>query len=256
MPPGILSFRSPLSKINRNGTLSILNFEARFWLASMFNLPTLTLPLDSTPNWSIIGATAPQLGHQDAQANKSTGRGDFSTLSSKFASVTMIGWGANSSSVASADLHLPHFAPALSLPAGTLFLAPHWVQRILKLSSGRALLLFLYSSSWHFPLLAVMPTRLAGLRLPAPHPGQLIMYDSACAIIVRAPIVIKFFYIIMSLEQMSKDREQVTEDIRQKTETRKLLMVCYSPRNPKLATCNKQSGLQCFFFSAHFRAKL
>ena len=60
----------------------------------------------------------------------------------------------------------------------------------------------------------------------------------------------------MSLEQMSKDREQVTEDIRQKTETRKLLMLCYSPRNPKLATCDKQSGLQCFFFSAHFRAPL
>jgi hypothetical protein len=43
----------------------------------------------------------------------------------------MTGWGANSSSVFSADLHLPHFAPALSLLAGILFLAPHWVHRIL-----------------------------------------------------------------------------------------------------------------------------
>ena len=163
MPPGTLSFRSPLSNIYRNGTLSILNWEARFWLASIFNLPTLTLPLDSTPNWSIIGATAPQLGHQGAQANISTGRGDFNTFSSKFASVTMIGW--------------------------------HPVHRILKLSSGRALCSSVFSSSWHFPHFAVMPIRLAGIRFPAPHPGHLIMYDSACVIRLCAPNSHKNFFL-------------------------------------------------------------
>jgi hypothetical protein len=56
IPPGRLSFKFPLSKINKKGTLMILYFEARFWLASIFNLPTLILPFDSTPNWSIVGA--------------------------------------------------------------------------------------------------------------------------------------------------------------------------------------------------------
>jgi hypothetical protein len=39
--------------------------------------PTRTFPFDSTANWSTIGATAPQVGHQGAQAHISTGKGDF-----------------------------------------------------------------------------------------------------------------------------------------------------------------------------------
>ncbi len=77
----------------------ILYFAASTGLASTLSLPTRTFPFDSTPNWSIIGATAPQLGHQGAQAHISTGKGDFNIWLSKFPSVTMIGWGANSSSV-------------------------------------------------------------------------------------------------------------------------------------------------------------
>ena len=124
-PPGPLSFIWPLSKMKMNGTLMILYFDASTGLASTLSLPTRTFPFDSTPNWSIIGATAPQLGHQGAQAHISTGKGDFNIWLSKFASVTMIGWGANSSSVCNSSPHLPHLGPASSLLEGILFLAPH-----------------------------------------------------------------------------------------------------------------------------------
>ena len=69
----------------------MLNLDASMGLASTFSFPTLTLPFDSTPNWSIIGATAPQVGHQGAQAHISTGNGDFNIWLSKFPSVTMTG---------------------------------------------------------------------------------------------------------------------------------------------------------------------
>ena len=69
----------------------MLNLEASIGLASTFNLPTRTFPFDSTPNWSIIGATAPQLGHHGAQAHISTGKGDFNTMFSKLPSLTIIG---------------------------------------------------------------------------------------------------------------------------------------------------------------------
>ena len=69
----------------------MLNLEASIGLASTFSLPTRTFPFDSTPNWSIIGAIAPQLGHQGAQAHISTGSGDFNTMSSKLPSLTIIG---------------------------------------------------------------------------------------------------------------------------------------------------------------------
>ena len=69
----------------------MLNLDATIGLASTFNFPTRTLPFDSTPNWSIIGATAPQLGHQGAQAHINTGKGDFNTWLSKLPSLTIIG---------------------------------------------------------------------------------------------------------------------------------------------------------------------
>ena len=69
----------------------MLNLEASIGLASTFNFPTRTLPFDSTPNWSIIGAIAPQDGHQGAQAHISTGKGDFNTVSSKLPSLTITG---------------------------------------------------------------------------------------------------------------------------------------------------------------------
>jgi hypothetical protein len=105
--------------------------DASTGFASTFIFATRTFPFDSTPNWSTIGAIAPQLGHQGAQAHISTGNGDFNTIFSKLPSLIMIGWGVNSSSVLSGEPHLPHFAPAFSFPPGTLFLAPHSVQRIL-----------------------------------------------------------------------------------------------------------------------------
>ena len=138
-PPGPLSFIRPLSKMKKKGTLMMLNLDASIGLVSTFSFPTRTFPFDSTPNWSIIGATAPQDGHQGAQAHISTGNGDFNTFSSKLASVIITGWGVNNSSVFSCVPHLPHFAPALSLLSGILFLAPHCPHRILKLSSGRIL---------------------------------------------------------------------------------------------------------------------
>ena len=146
----------------------MLNLDASIGLASTFSFPTRTLPFDSTPNWSMIGATAPQDGHQGAQAHISTGSGDFNTFSSKLASVIMTGWGATSSSVFSCVPHLPHFASALSLLCGILFLAPHCAHRILKLSSGRMLFSSVGSSVWHFPHLAFTPIRFAGIRLVAP----------------------------------------------------------------------------------------
>ena len=69
----------------------MLNLDASIGLASTLSFPTRTLPFDSTPNWSIIGAIAPQLGHQGAQAHISTGKGDFNTMSSKLPSLTIIG---------------------------------------------------------------------------------------------------------------------------------------------------------------------
>ena len=109
----------------------MLNLDASIGFASTFSFPTRAFPFDSTPNWSMIGATAPQDGHQGAQAHISTGRGDFMTFSSKFASVIITGWGASSSSVFSWVPHLPHLAPALSLLCGNLILAPHCPHRIL-----------------------------------------------------------------------------------------------------------------------------
>ena len=103
----------------------MLNLAAVIGHASTLSLPTRTFPFDSTPNWSIIGATAPQLGHQGAQAHINTGNGDFNTMLSKLPSLTIIGWGANNSSVFNNEPHLPHFGPASSLPEGILFLAPH-----------------------------------------------------------------------------------------------------------------------------------
>jgi hypothetical protein len=111
--------------MKKKGTLMMLYLDASIGFVSTFSLPTRIFPFDSTPNWSIIGATAPQDGHQGAQAHISTGSGDFNTFSSKLASVIMTGWGVNSSSVFSCVAHLPHFAPALSLLCGILFLAPH-----------------------------------------------------------------------------------------------------------------------------------
>ena len=69
----------------------MLYLDASIGLASTFSLPTRTFPFDSTPNWSIIGATAPQLGHHGAQAHISTGKGDFNTMFSKLPSLTIIG---------------------------------------------------------------------------------------------------------------------------------------------------------------------
>ena len=68
----------------------MLNLAAVIGLASTLSLPTRTFPFDSTPNWSIIGATAPQLGHQGAQAHINTGNGDFNTMLSKLPSLTII----------------------------------------------------------------------------------------------------------------------------------------------------------------------
>jgi hypothetical protein len=146
----------------------MLYLDASIGLASTFSFPTRIFPFDSTPNWSMIGATAPQDGHQGAQAHISTGSGDFNTFSSKLASVIITGWGVNNSSVFSSVPHLPHFAPALSLLCGILFLAPHRAHRILKLSSGRALFSSVGISMWHLPHLAAKPIRSAGIRLAAP----------------------------------------------------------------------------------------
>ena len=67
------------------------NLDATMGLASTFSFPTRTLPFDSTPNWSTIGAIAPQLGHQGAQAHIITGKGDFNTVASKLPSLIIIG---------------------------------------------------------------------------------------------------------------------------------------------------------------------
>jgi len=109
----------------------MLNLDANFGLASTLSFPTRTLPFDSTPNWSIIGAMAPQVGHQGAHAHINTGSGDFKTMLSKLPSLIIMGCGVNNSSVFSFAPHLPHFAPAFNFVPGTLFLAPHSVQRIL-----------------------------------------------------------------------------------------------------------------------------
>ena len=109
----------------------ILYFDASIGLESTLIFPTRTFPFDSTANWSIIGATAPQVGHQGAQAHINTGKGDFKTMLSKLPSLTIIGCGVNNSSVFNIEPHLPHFAPAFNFSLGTLFLAPHSVQRIL-----------------------------------------------------------------------------------------------------------------------------
>lgn len=154
----------------------MLYLDASIGLVSTFSFPTRIFPFDSTPNWSTIGAIAPQDGHQGAQAHINTGSGDFKTVSSKLASVIMTGWGVNSSSVCSSVPHLPHLAAALSLLCGILFLAPHCVHRILKLCSGCALFSSVGISTWHFPHLAGIPIRSAGIRLAASHAGQRTIY--------------------------------------------------------------------------------
>jgi hypothetical protein len=154
----------------------MLYLDASVGLASTFIFATRTFPFDSTPNWSTIGAMAPQDGHQGAQAHINTGKGDFRTCSSKLVSVIMTGWGVNSSSVFSSAPHLPHLAPVLTLLCGILFLVPHWVHRILKLSSGCVLFSSVGISMWHLPHLAGKPIRSDGIRLAALHPGHLTMY--------------------------------------------------------------------------------
>ena len=54
----MLSFIWPLSKMNKKGTLRMLNLDASIGLASTFNFPTLTFPLASEANSSMIGAAA------------------------------------------------------------------------------------------------------------------------------------------------------------------------------------------------------
>ena len=146
----------------------MLNLDASIGLASTFTFPTRIFPFDSTPNWSIIGAMAPQVGHQGAQAHISTGRGDFNIFSSKLASVTIMGWGAKSSSVFSLVPHFPHLGPASNLLPGTLFLAPHSIQRILKLSGEDEGFSSSGNAVWHLPHLAATPALSAGMRLAAP----------------------------------------------------------------------------------------
>jgi len=155
----------------------MLNLDASIGLASTFSFPTRTFPFDSTPNWSMIGAIAPQVGHQGAQAHISTGRGDCNTLSSKLPSVTMMGWGVNSSSVFNIMPHFPHLGPAPILLPGTLFLAPHSMQRILKLSRGAEDFFSSGRAVWHFPHLAATPVLSVGIRLAAPQLVQRTMWE-------------------------------------------------------------------------------
>ena len=150
----------------------MLNLDASIGLASTFILPTRTFPLVSAANSSTIGVTAPQVGHQGAQANTSTGRGDFNTLTSKLPSVTIIGCGSYNSSVLSTDPHLPHLPPASTLSAGILFFAPHCVHRIWMASPAAASFRSVGRRVWHLPHLAATPIFSAGIRLAAPHPGQ------------------------------------------------------------------------------------
>src|SRR4030042_2091562 len=89
--PGKFSLSSPLSKTKICGTLRILYFEERFGFWSTFILPTLILLSESFAKSSITGMKALQLEHQGAQAQRSTGKGEFNTFSSKLASVITIG---------------------------------------------------------------------------------------------------------------------------------------------------------------------
>ena len=171
-PPGMFSFIRPLSKMNKNGTLRMLNLDASIGLASTFNLPTRTFPLASDANSSMIGATATQVVHHGAQANRSTGRGDFSTLFSKLLSVIITGCGSNSSSVFSKAPHFPHLPPASILSAGILFFAPQSVQRILTASPGAVFFRLVGKRAWHLPHLAAAPILSAGIRLAAPQSEQ------------------------------------------------------------------------------------
>ena len=129
----------------------ILYLEASVGFSSTFILPTRTLPLALEANSSMMGVTEPQVGHQGAQANNNTGKGDFNTLTSKLLSVTMTGCGSNSSSVLSKAPHLPHLPPASTLPAGILFLAPHSEQRILTASPGASYPLVCRQEGMTFP---------------------------------------------------------------------------------------------------------
>ncbi len=92
----------------------MLNLAANVGLASTLIFATRTLPLDSTPNWSIIGAIAPQLGHHGAQAHIRTGSGDLRTIFSKLPSDNILGCGVNRSTVFKFDQHIPHLAPEFS----------------------------------------------------------------------------------------------------------------------------------------------
>jgi hypothetical protein len=145
-------------------------------------LPTLILPFDSDAKVSIIGATAPQVGHQGAQANNRTGNGDFKTVLSKLASVTIIGCGRNNSWVGIVVPHFPHLGPASILLAGMRFLAPQSVQRILNASEGSVLPACFSRDSPHFPHFAFPADRFAGILFLAPHALHFKRRKSVCSI--------------------------------------------------------------------------
>src|SRR6201996_877726 len=85
--PICLSTISPFLKYNKAGMLRIPNFIEMPGLLSTFTLPTTALPSYSLAISSTTGPTMRQGPHHSAQKSISTGLFDFSTSSSKFASV-------------------------------------------------------------------------------------------------------------------------------------------------------------------------
>src|ERR1700753_2605022 len=85
--PICLSTISPFLKYNKAGILRMPNFIDMPGLLSTFTLPTTALPSYSFAISSTTGPTMRQGPHHSAQKSISTGLSDFSTSSSKFASV-------------------------------------------------------------------------------------------------------------------------------------------------------------------------
>ena len=125
MVPGMVSCSWPLSKTNICGTLNMLYVEESPWLESTFNLPTLIFPLEPLAKSSITGKADRHVGHQLAQAKRSTGKGEPSTFASKLFSDISRGCAVNSSSVSSKAPHFPHFAPLWIFSKGILFRVLH-----------------------------------------------------------------------------------------------------------------------------------
>lgn len=122
--PTSRSISLPSLNTSNVGMLRTLKRDPVIGFSSVLSLATFTRPANSPASCSITGAIILQGPHHGAHISSSTGSGERSTSSAKFASVTIVGCVDTASGV----LHCPQTgsSPARSFSAGTRLFAPHF----------------------------------------------------------------------------------------------------------------------------------